>query len=74
MNRYKEIISRAKRGGKHGVRALGLINGLKENDYDDYERLERIDEIMQAYNEVCTEDTVPGEVDILEVKEGVTHE
>ncbi|MNF11134.1 hypothetical protein D3C80_2122780 [compost metagenome] len=51
-----------------------MINGLKENDYDDYERLERIDEIMQAYNEVCTEDTVPGEVDILEVKEGVTHE
>lgn len=69
MNRYKEIISRAKRGGKHGVRALGLINGLKEHDYDDYERLERIDEIMEAYNEVCTEGAEAGEVQIFGVKE-----
>lgn len=67
MNRYKETISRAKRGGKHGVRALGLINGLKE--YDDYERLERIDEIMTAYNEVCTEGAEAGEVQIFGVKE-----
>ncbi|MDU5945483.1 hypothetical protein GNQ08_27095 [Paenibacillus macerans] len=69
MNRYKEIISRAKRGGKHGVRALGLINGLKEHDCDDYERLERIDEIMAAYNEVCTEGAEAGEVQIFGVKE-----
>lgn len=50
---YKELINRAKCGGKHHIRALGLINALRDYDLDDYQRIERIDDIMRAYNDVC---------------------
>lgn len=55
FKKYKETILIARNGNKHGKRALGLINALRDYELDDYERLERIDEIMQAYNEVCVE-------------------